>query len=184
MEAKLISLNETPDILLNRPIVLIGRHEECDVVVDSKKVSRQHCCIANLQNYLVVRDLGSTNGIRVNGKRNDESKLYTGDELTIGNLNYRVASAGEPPPDRQPAEEVTDSQLEKEDQPVALADHQDQPIPQAGQEDHLQTVRGSDADGNEVPDDNSTVKQIDSESWLKIPDEVHLTPDSEDDIPI
>src|SRR5207247_4340563 len=52
--------------------------------------SRKHCIIAQVGESLVVRDLGSTNGIRVNGVRVEDGTLRTGDELTIGNFRYQV----------------------------------------------------------------------------------------------
>src|SRR5690606_12124750 len=93
MTTTLVSLVGSADIPINRPIIVVGRSADCDVAIDSKKVSRQHCCIASLQGKLLVRDLVSTNGIRVNGRRHEEFALVAGDELTIGNLRYRVESS-------------------------------------------------------------------------------------------
>jgi predicted component of type VI protein secretion system len=83
-------MTEGPNIPLDKPIVLIGRHQECDIQIPSRKISRRHCCVAQVYDYLVVRDLGSTNGVRINGTRAVEGRLHPGDELTIGNLSYRV----------------------------------------------------------------------------------------------
>jgi pSer/pThr/pTyr-binding forkhead associated (FHA) protein len=90
MPAHLLSLTDGPSILIDKPILLFGRHEECDVQLNSKKVSRRHCCVAQVNDYLVVRDLGSTNGVRINGERVAEGKLVPGDELQIGNFRYQV----------------------------------------------------------------------------------------------
>ncbi len=90
MPAHLLSLTDGPSILIDKPILLFGRHEECDVQLNSKKVSRRHCCVAQVNDYLVVRDLGSTNGVRINGQRVAEGKLTPGDELQIGNFKYQV----------------------------------------------------------------------------------------------
>ncbi len=90
MPAHLLSLTDGPSILIDKPILLFGRHEECDVQLNSKKVSRRHCCVAQVNNYLVVRDLGSTNGVRINGEKVAEGKLLPGDELQIGNFKYQV----------------------------------------------------------------------------------------------
>jgi pSer/pThr/pTyr-binding forkhead associated (FHA) protein len=90
MPAQLVALTEGPTILLDKPILLLGRHAECDIQLNSRKISRRHCCIAQVSNYLVVRDLGSTNGIRVNGVRVIEGKLKAGDELTVGNFRYQL----------------------------------------------------------------------------------------------
>jgi pSer/pThr/pTyr-binding forkhead associated (FHA) protein len=90
MPAHLLSLTDGPSILIDKPILLFGRHQECDVQLNSKKVSRRHCCIAQVNDYLVIRDLGSTNGIRINGQRVAEGRLHPGDEVTIGNFRYQV----------------------------------------------------------------------------------------------
>jgi pSer/pThr/pTyr-binding forkhead associated (FHA) protein len=90
MPAHLLSLTDGPSILLDRPVLLFGRHQECDVQLNSKKVSRRHCVIAHVNDYLAVRDLGSTNGIRINGHRVTEGRLVPGDELVIGNFRYQV----------------------------------------------------------------------------------------------
>ncbi len=90
MPAHLLSLSDGPSIMLDKPILLFGRHAECDVQLNSKKISRRHCCIAQVNDYLVVRDLGSTNGVRINGVRVPHGKLVPGDELVIGNFRYQV----------------------------------------------------------------------------------------------
>src|SRR3954447_26113499 len=90
MPAQLVSLNDGPHILLDKPILLLGRHPECDVQIESRKISRRHCCIAQVSDYLVVRDLGSTNGVRINGTRVMEGRLSPGDEVTVGTFRYRV----------------------------------------------------------------------------------------------
>jgi predicted component of type VI protein secretion system len=136
MPAQLVSLNGGPSFLLDKPILLVGRHPECDIQIDSRKISRRHCCIAEVNNYLVIRDLGSTNGIRINGARLVEGRLKDGDELTIAGFRYRVTwdmLGGLPAalPQAQPAQPAADRMplaipvaegdpLEACDEPVAL----------------------------------------------------------------
>ena len=131
MPAQLLALNDGPSIWLDKPILLVGRHPECDVQIDSRKISRRHCCIAQVSDYLVVRDLGSTNGVRINGNRVVEGRLAPGDELTIGSHRYRVSwesVAPEAPPHRrikdtlraQQPGDVDDEELESSDEPVPL----------------------------------------------------------------
>src|SRR6266849_2109192 len=91
MPAQLVPLTEGRTITLDKGILVVGRHAECDIQILSPKISRLHCCIAQVGPYLVVRDLQSTNGIRVNGVRMLEGRLGAGDELTIGNHRYKVA---------------------------------------------------------------------------------------------
>ena len=79
-------------IPLEKAIVLIGRQADCDVsLTHSRKVSRKHCCVAQVNTTFVVRDLGSTNGVFVNGSRvRKEAGLSFGDELTIGDVRFRL----------------------------------------------------------------------------------------------
>jgi predicted component of type VI protein secretion system len=132
MPPQLVALTEGPNILLDKPILLLGRHQECDIQLGSRKVSRRHCCLAQVNDYLVVRDLGSTNGIRINGIRVVEGSLRGGDELTIGNQRYKVLwnvkpnepvaspMAGPPPPPLVPRRAEEDARLEACDDPVPL----------------------------------------------------------------
>jgi pSer/pThr/pTyr-binding forkhead associated (FHA) protein len=129
MPPELVALTEGPNILLDKPILLLGRHQECDIQLGSRKVSRRHCCLAQVNDYLVVRDLGSTNGIRINGLRVVEGSLRPGDELTIGNQRFQLQwqskalratppTAHGPKPAAPPA--VDDANLESSDNPVPL----------------------------------------------------------------
>jgi predicted component of type VI protein secretion system len=90
------ALMEGPNIPLDKPIILIGRHQECDIQIPSRKISRRHCCLAQVGDHLVVRDLGSTNGVRINGVRVTEGNVQPGDELTIGNIRYQLHWGHEP----------------------------------------------------------------------------------------
>ena len=96
VSVQLVALTEGPNIPLDKPIVLIGRHQECDIQIPSRKISRRHCCIAQVNNHLVVRDLGSTNGIRINGIKIVEGNLQVEDELMIGNMRYQLKLGAEP----------------------------------------------------------------------------------------
>lgn len=79
-------------IPLEKAILLIGRQADCDVsLTASRKISRKHCCIAIVDETVVVRDLGSTNGVAINGSRIDrEAQLRLGDELSIGDVRFRL----------------------------------------------------------------------------------------------
>ncbi|WP_435006959.1 FHA domain-containing protein [Tundrisphaera lichenicola] len=90
MPARLVALDEGSDIPLDRAMVVVGRHPLCDVRLDSLRISRHHCCMTQEKDELVVRDLGSTNGIRINGERVERGRLRTGDELSIAHIRYRL----------------------------------------------------------------------------------------------
>jgi hypothetical protein len=90
MTARLVALDEGPDIVLDRAMVVVGRHPACDARLDSLRVSRHHCCMMQDSGEVVVRDLGSTNGIRINGQRVEMGRLKGGDELSIAHIRYRL----------------------------------------------------------------------------------------------
>jgi hypothetical protein len=88
--SRLVALDEGPDITLDRTIVVVGRHPACETRLDSLRVSRHHCCMTHENGEVVVRDLGSTNGIRINGQRVEMGRLRPGDELSIAHIRYRL----------------------------------------------------------------------------------------------
>ena len=63
---------------------VIGRARECDLVLDDPNVSRRHAELRRENGGWAVRDLGSTNGIKVNGRRSAGGRLQPGDEITLG----------------------------------------------------------------------------------------------------
>ena len=101
MRARLVALEGQADICLDRPLTLVGRHRECDVRINSPQVSRQHCCLAWHNGAIEVRDLGSTNGTKINGSRIISGRLSAGDELGIGRLRFLLI-VGSPPAQEQP----------------------------------------------------------------------------------
>lgn len=88
----LVPLEQGDPVPLDKAIVLFGRNADCDVVLlNSRKVSRKHCCIARIDDRYVIRDLGSMNGIRLNGEVIErEAEIRSGDEVQIGDVSYRL----------------------------------------------------------------------------------------------
>src|SRR5215218_6823140 len=64
--------------------VVVGRSRECDVVIGDPNVSRRHAELRRGEDGWSVVDLGSTNGVKVNGRRVSDSRLRPGDRITIG----------------------------------------------------------------------------------------------------
>ncbi len=87
----------SPAIPVQRPVLLIGRHPECDFRIDLAKISRRHCCVALAYDRVFVRDLGSHNGVRVNGRVVEEAMIKAGDEVAIGPLIYRLVAESSSP---------------------------------------------------------------------------------------
>ncbi len=90
MPIRLVALDEGPDIPIDREMLIVGRHPQCDARLDSIRVSRRHCCMTQDHGEVVVRDLGSTNGIRINGQRVEKGRLRAGDELSIAHIRFRL----------------------------------------------------------------------------------------------
>jgi Protein of unknown function (DUF3662)/FHA domain len=63
----------------------IGRSRSCDVTIDDAGISRQHAQIAPAGDAWTVQDLGSTNGVRLNGRElRGAQPLHPGDRLELG----------------------------------------------------------------------------------------------------
>lgn len=113
-----------PPITLVRPVLLVGRHPECDVRINLPKISRRHCCVVLAYDRVLIRDLGSHNGIRVNGRRVEESRLYPRDEVAIGPLIYRLVAeggeetAGPPASTGEPARRTSSTAGKAPEQPL------------------------------------------------------------------
>jgi hypothetical protein len=69
---------------LSRDVVVLGRSRECDITLDDANVSRRHAEVRRENGNWFIVDLGSTNGIEVNGKRTDRAKLEHDDRIVLG----------------------------------------------------------------------------------------------------
>src|SRR3954447_19601475 len=103
MTARLVSLDGNAEIRLDRPLLLVGRDPRCDARIDSPRVSRVHCYLAAHKAGITVRDLGSTNGTRINDHRAGEFSLRAGDVVSIAGFRYRLEPANESGAGRPPA---------------------------------------------------------------------------------
>ena len=75
---------------LIRRIMTIGRRESCDISLKFQNISGLHCELSFRDGYWYLRDLGSSNGIRVNGDRVLQRALKPGDELAVANRRYTI----------------------------------------------------------------------------------------------
>ena len=125
MRARLIPNSDGEQIELDKPVLLFGRSPNCDVQLSSRKISRLHCCLCVQENGLYVRDLDSTNGVRVNGDKVSASEIGPGDELIIGDLPFRVvleSGAALPSEDDAVEAESSASALEDSSSPEVVPD--------------------------------------------------------------
>jgi Protein of unknown function (DUF3662)/FHA domain len=86
--ASLITADGTRVVLGSEPVE-IGRLPECTIVLNDPNVSRRHAEVKRRGSEVVVADLGSTNGTKVNGAQVKERVLEEGDEITVGSTTIR-----------------------------------------------------------------------------------------------
>jgi hypothetical protein len=72
---------------------VLGRSRDCDITVDDVNISRRHAEIRREDGAYWVVDLGSTNGIEVNGQRVDRAKLLNNDRIVFGRTDALFESS-------------------------------------------------------------------------------------------
>ena len=77
------------ELPVEKELVTLGRSSTVDVMLDDASVSHQHAALELAGAGFRIRDLGSTNGVRVNGSRVTAADLKHGDLLEIGSLSFR-----------------------------------------------------------------------------------------------
>jgi pSer/pThr/pTyr-binding forkhead associated (FHA) protein len=78
------------EVPVDRDWVVIGRGRGADIVIAEPTMSRAHAAIGFDGARFFVQDLGSTNGTRVNGSREQKAALKDGDDVQLGKLLLRV----------------------------------------------------------------------------------------------
>jgi pSer/pThr/pTyr-binding forkhead associated (FHA) protein len=72
---------------------VLGRDEACDIALEDPLMSGRHARIVALESGVVLEDLGSTNGVYLNGMRvNKRDRLHAGDRIVIGTTELSVFS--------------------------------------------------------------------------------------------
>jgi pSer/pThr/pTyr-binding forkhead associated (FHA) protein len=114
MRAQLIPVDGGKAIDIVKDMTVVGRKEDCDLRLDHKSISKMHCVLVKTDGVLLLRDLGSTNGTRVNGQRVRRAILLPDDHLTIAGYKFRVRLGPEEEPAPVQPHEHT-QQLESKD---------------------------------------------------------------------
>jgi predicted component of type VI protein secretion system len=95
---ELVPLGGGDPIPLLKPELSVGRRESSDIVLRFPNVSGRHCELCLVEGYWIVKDLGSSNGTKVNGTRVTEQRLAPGDKLSVAKhdfeINYEPAKLG------------------------------------------------------------------------------------------
>lgn len=98
---KLVPKGGGDPIPLLKPDLLIGRSRQADIRLKFSTVSGRHCTLEWRDGYWFVEDLGSSNGVKINGERVDRRHLIPGDQLSISSQRFTIeyTPEGEPPVD-------------------------------------------------------------------------------------
>jgi pSer/pThr/pTyr-binding forkhead associated (FHA) protein len=106
-----------------KDMTVVGRKDECDIRLDHKSVSKMHCVLVKTDGLLLLRDLGSTNGTRVNGQRVRRAALLPNDQLTIAGFKFRVTFGPEvaPVPSAEHTQQLDAKEVAKLLRPVQRA---------------------------------------------------------------
>jgi hypothetical protein len=89
-----ITLEDGRELHLDRDAMTLGRALDNDVVIADSRVSRHHVQFVLDRGGLLARDMGSTNGTSVAGRKGSEHRLADGDEISLGGYRVRVHLAG------------------------------------------------------------------------------------------
>ncbi|MEC9400856.1 MAG: FHA domain-containing protein, partial [Myxococcota bacterium] len=75
---------------------VIGRGEDCDIIIDHRSVSQNHAKIVRdkTANYQII-DLNSKNGVRISGDKYTSTHLKRGDIVELGHVKFRFVEPGE-----------------------------------------------------------------------------------------
>ena len=92
-QAKLVSLtgrHAGMEYALDRDCVTMGRGPGVDLAFDDPAMSRQHAAVDYADGGFRIRDLGSTNGLRINGNRVQAEDIKHGDRLEVGTQVFQL----------------------------------------------------------------------------------------------
>jgi len=90
VQGSLVPQGGGDSVPLSRRIMTIGRRDSCDISLKFQNISGMHCELSFRDGYWFFRDLGSTNGIKVNGVRVLQRAVRPGDEVAIANHRYTI----------------------------------------------------------------------------------------------
>jgi adenylate cyclase len=89
-DSELVPIGGGDNIPLIRDTLTIGRRETCDIPLRFPNVSGKHCELTFQEGYWTIRDLDSTNGVKVNGEKVRKKNLSPGDVISIASRSFTI----------------------------------------------------------------------------------------------
>jgi pSer/pThr/pTyr-binding forkhead associated (FHA) protein len=87
-----IDRSQAPALAFRGQSMLVGRDPACDLVIDLPMVSSRHVLLSRRDGQVLIKDLGSSNGTFVNGRRIEgETTVYNGDLIALGSHTLALA---------------------------------------------------------------------------------------------
>jgi pSer/pThr/pTyr-binding forkhead associated (FHA) protein len=128
----------TQTLKVGTGVMTVGRQQDCQLRIASSQVSRKHCQIFEKKGLLLVKDMGSSNGTLVNGKKiADQRVLEAGDELTVGSVKFRIERLEDTvlipgtsvvtPPTTKPGDTAIAGAITGEEDVIELQDVEEEP---------------------------------------------------------
>lgn len=90
MLGQLIPCSGGDPIPLKTPVLMVGRSRKCDIPVRARSVSSQHCVLEHRDGRWFARDIGSHNGIRIDGNSCQAGELSPDSVLCVGDQHFVV----------------------------------------------------------------------------------------------
>lgn len=91
-----IEFDKTLDLVTHKKSVIVGRSPKCDLVIPHESISRNHCQIEIIKGLFYITDLGSSNGVTVNGQRippKTKVALATTSQVSLGKLECEISES-------------------------------------------------------------------------------------------
>jgi pSer/pThr/pTyr-binding forkhead associated (FHA) protein len=131
---------------ISRENTVIGRRQDCDLMIPLGEISRKHCRIVRDGDTLRIEDLGSSNGTFHNGRRIQEAVLSPGDTIQVGPVTFVIQINGVPEDDEIRPHAAGGAAA------ATLADDEDA-LETLPDDDDLEATPSSDLDTDEEPAD-------------------------------
>jgi len=73
---------------LDKPTITLGRNTDNDLIIKEDFISRNHVRVINHEDYIIIKDLGSTNGINFRDEKVKEAIINIGESFILGKLEF------------------------------------------------------------------------------------------------